>query len=117
MKKIASLILSSIITLALFGNSVVIQDSAGVKYLPLISSSVKVQVDGQVAVTRTTQVFRNTAGDSVKVQYAFPLPLEASALSLAYQLHGQWYQAGFAASEQDSLSGGGSSGLDYSLVQ
>ncbi len=118
MKKLYFLFLSSILSLALFGNGVVIPDSASVKYLPLISSSVDVRVDGQVAITRCTQVFENVNSDSVKVQYAFPMPLEASALSLKYNLHDQWYQASFAASEQDSLSGGGGSGgLDYTLVQ
>ena len=117
MKKVASLLLSSILTLALFGNGVVIPDSASVKYLPLISTSVNVRVDGQVAITRCTQVFNNTSGDSVKIQFAFPMPLEASALSLKYKLHGQWYQASFAAREQDSLTGGGATGLDYTLVR
>jgi Ca-activated chloride channel family protein len=117
MKKIASLLLSLTLSLALYGNGVVIPDSASVKYLPLISTSVHVKVDGQVAITRATQVYRNTADDSVKVQFAYPMPVEASALTLEYSLHGQWYQASFAAEEQDSLSGGGGTGLDYTLVQ
>lgn len=117
MKKFASLFVISLLSLALYGNGVVIPDSASVKYLPLIRSSVYVQVDGQVAITRAIQVYRNTNADSVHVQYAFPMPLEASALSLRYKLHGQWYQASFAATEQDTLTGGGGGGLDYTLIE
>jgi len=118
MKKLYSLFLTSMLTLALFGNGVVIPDSASVTYLPLRSSSVDVKVDGQVAITYCTQVFENVHHDSVKIQFAFPMPVEASALSLRYNLHDQWRQANFAASEQDSISGGGGqTGVDYSLVQ
>ena len=45
------------------------------------------------------------------------MPVEASALSLEYRMHGQWFQASFAAEEQDSLSGGSGTGLDYTLVE
>ncbi len=117
MKKIYTLLLSSFLTLALYGNGVVIPDSASVKYLPLVSTRVNVKVDGQVAITRCTQVYENIYDDSVKIQFAFPMPLGASALSLKYELHEQWHQANFAAREQDSLTGGGSTGLDYTLVQ
>ena len=44
------------------------------------------------------------------------MPVEASALTLKYELHGQWYEASFAAKEQDSLTGGGATGLDYYLL-
>lgn len=116
MKNISTFIFLLYLPISLFANGVIIPDSAGIKYLPLISSTVDVSVDGQVAITKTTQVFLNTTEDSLKVQYAFPMPLEASALSLYYKTSSQWYEAKFSATEQDSISGGGETTVDYELL-
>jgi hypothetical protein len=116
MKNIFTLISMLSLSASLFANGVIIPDSAGIKYLPLISSTVEVSVDGQVAITKATQVFLNTTEDSLKIQYAFPLPVEASALSLMYRIKNQWYEAKFSATEQDSISGGGGITADYELL-
>ncbi len=116
MKNIVTLIYLVSLSASLLANGVVIPDSAGIKYLPLISSTVEVSVDGQVAITKATQVFLNTTEDSLKIQYAFPMPLEASALSLFYKTNSQWYEAKFSATEQDSISGGGEITVDYELL-
>ncbi|MCK4853065.1 MAG: VWA domain-containing protein [Bacteroidales bacterium] len=116
MKNIVTLIYLVSLSASLLANGVVIPDSAGIKYLPLISSTVEVSVDGQVAITKTTQVFLNTTQDSLKIQYAFPMPLEASALSLFYKINSQWYEAKFSATEQDSITGGGETTVDYELI-
>jgi len=57
MKNIVTLISMLSLSASLFANGVIIPDSAGIKYLPLISSTVEVSVDGQVAITKATQVF------------------------------------------------------------
>ena len=88
-------------------NGVIVSKTSG--YLPLINSEIQVTVEGQVAITMITQVFKNTFSDSLKIQYAFPMPVEASALSIRYFMHGNWYEAQFAAKEQDSISSGGGS--------
>ncbi len=44
------------------------------------------------------------------------MPLEATALSLYYKTNGQWYEAKFSATEQDSISGGGGTTVDYELL-
>ncbi len=116
MKNFITFIYVFFLSTSLFANGVIIPDSAGIKYMPLIYSSVEVSVDGQVAITKTTQVFLNTTEDSLKIQYAFPMPLEASALSLFYKTNSQWYEAKFSATEQDSISGGGETTVDYELL-
>ena len=116
MKNFYTLIFVLFLSASLFANGVIIPDSASIKYLPLVSSTVDVSVDGQVAITKTTQVFKNTTEDSMKIQYAFPMPVEASALSLMYRINGQWYAAKFSATEQDSISGGGGTTIDYELL-
>jgi Ca-activated chloride channel family protein len=116
MKNIYTLIFVLFLSASLFANGVIIPDSASIKYLPLVSSMVDVSVDGQVAITKATQVFKNTTKDSLKIQYAFPMPVEASALSLMYRINGQWYAAKFSATEQDSISGGGNTTIDYELL-
>ena len=116
MKNFYTLIFVLFLSASLFANGVIIPDSASIKYLPLVSSTVDVSVDGQVAITKTTQVFKNTTEDSMKIQYAFPMPVEASALSLMYRINGHWYAAKFSATEQDSISGGGGTTIDYELL-
>ncbi len=116
MKSFYTLIVMLTLSASVFANGVIIPDSAGIKYLPLMSSTVDVSVDGQVAITKTTQTFINTTGDSLKIQYAFPMPVEASALSLRYKINHKWYEAKFSATEQDSISGGGTVTVDYELL-
>jgi Ca-activated chloride channel family protein len=116
MKNIITLICVLFLTASLYANGVIIPDSAAIKYLPLIASTVEVSVDGQVAITKATQVFLNTTEDSLKIQYAFPMPVEASALSLMYKINNQWYAAKFSATEQDSISGGAGINVDYELL-
>jgi hypothetical protein len=116
MKNFYTLIFILFLSAPLMANGVIIPDSASIKYLPLVSSVLDISVDGQVAITKATQVFKNTTADSMKIQYAFPMPLEASALSLMYKINGQWYAAKFSATEQDSISGGGGTTVDYELL-
>jgi Ca-activated chloride channel family protein len=116
MKSFYTIIFILSLSASLFANGVIIPDSASIKYLPLVSSTVDVSVDGQVAITKATQVFKNTTEDSLKIQYAFPMPVEASALSLMYRINGQWYAAKFSATKQDSISGGGGTIIDYELL-
>lgn len=118
MKKYILLLAGTFLSAALAANGVVIPDSSSLKYLPLISSEVNVRVEGQVAITKTYQEYTNTSNDSMGIQFAFPLPVDASALSLSYKINGQWRSASFAAKEQDSIQGGnGGTGPDYTLIE
>ena len=116
MKNLFTLVFALSISAYVLSNGVIIPDSANIKYLPLISSTVDVSVDGQVAITTATQVFLNTTEDSLKIQYAFPMPLGASALSLSYKTNNTWYEAKFSATEQDSISGGKETTVDNELL-
>lgn len=116
MKNLFTLVFALSISAYVLSNGVIIPDSANIKYLPLISSTVDVSVDGQVAITTATQVFLNTTEDSLKIQYAFPMPLGASALALSYKTSNTWYEAKFSATEQDSISGGNETTVDNELL-
>jgi Ca-activated chloride channel family protein len=93
-----------------FANGVVFNKKMSGSYLQVTSSTVNVQVTGQVSTTTTMQVFKNTILDSVIVKYAFPLPEGASAIHLRYFINNEWHIATFAAVPQDSTTGGGTGG-------
>lgn len=74
----------------------------------LDTSAVAVDIQGQVAVTTTTQIFRNVSASKTMVVYAFPMPAGASATRLRWNYGGVWWSANFAAHAQDStLPGSG----------
>ena len=108
MKKLAVLLLFLINIPLLYSNGVGIVDASNQLYLKLISSNVNVSVDNQVAVIKTTQVFRNDFDSDRIFKYAFPLPEEASAIGMRWFSNGEWHSAVIAATAQDTtLPGGG----------
>ncbi|MBK7408082.1 MAG: hypothetical protein IPJ40_08465 [Saprospirales bacterium] len=74
MKKfIFSFLMGRILALPGFSDGVVIVDTETQTYLTLTASSVETQVNNQVAITRTSQTFRNETGqDVLAAKYAFP---------------------------------------------
>lgn len=91
-------------------NGVIIDKSKINSYVKLVQSSINVSVESQVAVITTSQTFKNTISDSLKIRYAFPLPDGASATKLKFKINGKWFLAKFAAVPQDTSKGGGGTG-------
>ena len=101
-----------------FSNGVGIVDGPGGVTFELESSHVDVQVNNQIATVTTTQVFRNNTGsDFSELKYGFPMTSTASATRLRWNNLGEWYEANFSPTPQDTiLPGGGSGGqTDYYL--
>lgn len=90
------------LTLNISANGVGIINTKDALYLTLRYSDVEVQVENQVAVIKTTQLFENLQGKDQKVKYAFPMPEDGSATQLRYRVEGQWYIANFSAIEPDT---------------
>lgn len=100
-----------LITLLMSGmaiaNGVGVIDAAAGVYCRLDSTVVSTTVEGQIAVTVTTQYFTNTHA-AAKVKYAFPLTEQQSATQLRWKVGGQWSVAAVAGVSQDTtLPGSG----------
>lgn len=99
-------------TLPVFANGVCVVDADAAKYLRLVSSDVQVEVYNQIAITVTTQQFRNEFSEEVNFKYGFPMPEGGSATGLRWFTNGQWYDADFSPEAQDTIlpgPGGGTS--------
>ena len=117
----------------ILAHGVAIVDASTKEVLLLESSSTTVEVVNQVATFTTTQIFRNNSGSDKVIQYGFPLEESAAATSLRWRIDGNWYQAGFSPTPQDTTLPGtdtvssfpdaslveylGSSPLDFDLAQ
>jgi Ca-activated chloride channel family protein len=90
-----------------YANGVLVANASTGSCVTLVSSEVLVVVEGQVATTTTTQVFRNTSGIDQTVKYAFPMPEGASATRLRWLWGDVWHTAKFSATAQDTALPGG----------
>jgi Ca-activated chloride channel homolog len=96
------------LVLVLFGNraaanGVLISDASKGKYAKLLWTRVEVNVEGQVAMTTTTQQFLSVSTTADSVSLGFPLPVSATATRLRWREgDAAWHQATFAAQPQDS---------------
>ena len=107
MKKILLITLFILaICIQVHGNGVAIVDAENAVYLRLIESIVEVNVESQVAVIKTQQVFKNSYNGDRIIKYAFPLPGTANATSLRWLLAGAWYEASIAPVPQDTTMPG-----------
>jgi len=106
MKKhlILSIIILSLIT-SLFGNGVAITNIIRGHNLKLVSTSIDVMVENQIAITKTTQTYINETDSTVSIQYAFPLQDDESAIQLKWFIDDFWYIANMGANP-DSSGGG-----------
>jgi Ca-activated chloride channel family protein len=98
-------------------NGVAIVEAGNGVYLQLTESFVSVTVENQIAITKTTQVFKNQFSTARRIRYAFPMPASASAVKLRRQSNGLWYEANLGASAQDTIltGGGGATGINVDL--
>ena len=97
MKRLTLTLTVFLYSLHLLANGVGIVDAAQQQYLTLLSSAVHVRIQDQVAITTTTQVFRNDLGGPRTFKYGFPTPKGATAVGLRWQLDGVWHEASFNA--------------------
>lgn len=102
MKTLSTILIVLALAINLMGNGVAVTDAKNAYYLTLKQSDIDVTIDNQVATVVTRQVFKNELGTDKKVKYAFPMPEDASATELKYQVDGQWYLARFSALEPDT---------------
>lgn len=112
MKKLLFLIAMLITRFPLLANGVCVVDADAAQYLRLISSDVQVEVYNQIAITVTTQEFKNEFSTNVNFKYGFPMPDGGSATALRWFTNGQWYEADFSTEQQDTIlpgPGGGTS--------
>ncbi len=100
---------------AVFANGVIVSDATKGTYAQLLWSRVEVNVEGQVAMTTTTQHFISTSTTEDSISFAFPLPASATATRLRWKEGEVWYQALFAAQPQDSTLPGSGSAMHYNL--
>lgn len=114
-------IFSLLLSTAALGNGVAIVDGVAGVYLRVERSTVNVEVNNQIALVTTSQVFRNTTGQAVDFKYGFPLNTNASPIKLRWNIDGVWEEAIVQASEQDTSIPGssgdpGGSALDPQLT-
>jgi Ca-activated chloride channel family protein len=93
----------------------IVNASQGV-YLQLVSASVQVQVQNQVAITTTSQVFRNNLSSPQAFKYGFPMPSGGTAVGLRWQIGGVWHEADFNAAPQDTTLPGGGGGGNVNIL-
>lgn len=111
MKPLFTLALLFLIHFTAFANGLCIVNAEDGVYLHLQRSSVNVTANGQIASVTATQVFFNQMEEAAKVKYGFPLSATASAVSLRWNNNGQWYEAEFSPTPQDTtLPGSGNPG-------
>lgn len=97
----------SVLTLSAISQGVVIVDASNTSYFEMKASTVRVDVNNQVALITANQIFVNSTGFSASVKYAFPMPETGTAIELKWKIHGKWFFAEFSASPQDPAIPGG----------
>ena len=71
-------------------------------FLRLNSSKIDVSVESQVARVKSAQAFFNQTDNIQEIKYSFPLPVEASAVQLRWEIDGVWYTANMSATPDSS---------------
>ncbi len=99
-----------------YANGVLIVDASNPTYLTLLESNVEIDIENQVAITKTTQTFLNDLGEDTQFKYAFPLNEQASAINLRWQIHETWFQASFSATPQDTSLPSSGEDIDHNLA-
>ncbi|MCB9298781.1 MAG: VWA domain-containing protein [Lewinellaceae bacterium] len=114
MRTLLTLALLSLIHFTSFSNGICVVDAEEGLYLQLNRSDVRVTANGQIATVTATQVFFNHLEEPTQVKYAFPLSETASATSLRWNNNGEWFEAEFSPTPQDTtLPGGGGTGPSF----
>lgn len=86
------------------GVGVISVDSAtnSVKTLLLKKSSTTIKVESQVAITKTSQEFKNTGETTYGFKYAFPMPESAAAYRIRWNYLDTWYTSSLISVPQDT---------------
>ena len=100
--------------LPIFGNGVLVTGELNNQYYTLVGSEVSVEVEDQVAIVTSSQLFMNSFQANTP-KYVFPLPEGASATQLRWLQDEEWNIANFAPVAQDSLPPNPSHGWPYNL--
>jgi Ca-activated chloride channel family protein len=106
MRKIFILFTIVIFPLVNFANGVLITDSQNGTYFRLLNSVVTVDVNNQVALVKSNQLFVNNTGNTQLPKYAFPMPQSGAAIQLRWCINDVWHTASFAAQAQDTTMPG-----------
>ena len=101
--------------LSVQASGVAIVDVSNGIYLKLLATDVQVTVENQVAVVVARQTFQNDFSMDKDVKYGFPMPEDASATQLRFQVNGQWYKAKFSPTPQDTTLPGTGDEIDANL--
>lgn len=97
-------------------NGVVIINSSSGTTVEMLNSEVNIDVNNQVALVVSKQLFYNNTGNSFPISYGFPMPSNGSATQFRWRINdGEWEYASFSASEQEPPGGGG--GMNANLSQ
>jgi Ca-activated chloride channel family protein len=91
----------------IYSNGVAIVNASTGVYFKLMTSSVFVNVEGQISLTTATLTYKNILLTDTTVKFAFPLPDGASATSLRWYVGGIWRQATISPNPQDTTLPGG----------
>ncbi len=118
MKKLVLVfLLFPILATQTLADGVAVVDDAAPTYFKLLSTDIDVQVENQVAIVTTTEVFKNTMDSEKSFKYAYPMPQGASATRLEYRIDGTWYEAAITKGEQDTTLPGPPGDMDADLKQ
>jgi len=91
-----------------FANGIGIINGSTGEYMTIVNSSVEVTVNNQIAVIKTTQVFRNDSDSDTQFKYGFPLNSGANPILLRWFYQGEWFEASYSPNQQnDSIPGSG----------
>ena len=99
------IVIMVLLSSTLLANGVGITNSSRGHYLKLETSYVEVHVENQIAITMSTQIYKNVTDSTVSIQYGFPLPENASAIQLKWKIDNIWYKANMTATPDQSDSG------------
>lgn len=105
----AVLVLTAIIlgTSAGIAGGLISFDSRGTSARQADSLSLVTTIREQVAVTKTTQVFRNTTSSRIAPIFGFVLPTSAMVTGLRWEINGQWYKASMKSEDTTAPGNGG----------
>jgi len=101
-KIIPSLLGLMFFSIAMWGHGIALITETGT-LLELSESHVDVQIDNQISIVKSTQIFINKTGEDINIKYGFPMPADANPLSIRWRLDdGVWKEAEVNSSNQDT---------------
>ena len=111
-KLLVSLLLSIIAFTDAYSTGVCVVNVEKMEFLDLTDTKIACVIENQIAQVSYKETFKNTLGKDVNIKYAFPLPENASSISLQWKVLGRVYYASLRGTPQDSTLPG-QSGNNY----